>query len=274
MGNSRIGMIHLRQSFKGLRLKLGLLCLALFLFQMLFAVLATSVKIQQDMVTKLDTMPKMAQKMMGEGFIESVIKYGVITMGYLHPFMLVIIILFIIMSVSQIVTSEIGYGSIGFTLSKPLSRRRIYFNMGVIIYIGTALLAFSTYLSTFLGIQLFHSTKMSVAPFFPLAWDLFLVMIFIAGYVALFAAISDNSKRLFTLSGVTLFVFYLLSFATPLWSPLEYLAPVSPFYYFKPMAILMGNRLSWETSVTLTAVSVLMFTVAAFLFNRRDIASG
>lgn len=274
MKNIKIGWIHLSQSGKGLRMKLFLLCLVSFLFQMLFAILGTSVQVQQGMMMKIDQMPKMAQKMMGEGFIESILKFGVMTMGYIHPFLLVIFILYIIMVVSQLVTSEIQYGSIGFSLSKPLSRWRIYLNVGILVYGGTALLAFSTYFSTFSGIHLFHAGKMNTEPFFHIAWNLFLVMIFVAGYIALIAALSDSGKRLYTWSGAILFVLYILSFATPLWAPLEYLAPISPFYYFKPMSILTGSRLSIPTAISLLTISISMFATAAFIFSRRDIASG
>lgn len=269
-----IGNIHLKQSFKGLRFKLMLLALGLFAFLMLFSVLSTSVQIQQEMVRDMDQVPDLVKKMMGEGFVESVLKYGVLMVGYVHPLTIVIFVLFIFMASSQIITSEISSGTIGFTLSKPLSRLRLYLNLGIVIYAGTAVIAFFGFLSAYLGILFFHKGKFSAAPFANIAWNLFLLMIFIAGYVVIIAALSETGKKMYTYGGIALFLFYLLSFAAPLWQPLEYLSPVSPFTYYKPMAILMGSRINLNTSIGLIVVSLIMFVVAAFIFKKRDISGG
>jgi ABC-type transport system involved in multi-copper enzyme maturation permease subunit len=270
----KIGTIHLKQNIKGLRLKLIVLCLGMFLFQMLFAILGTSVSIQQGMLRDLDQVPKFAEKMMGQGFVESIVKYGIITVGYVHPLTLVLFILFIFMAVSQVVTSEITSGTIGFTLSKALSRKRICLNLGIIIYAGLALISFSAFFASYLGIVLFNPVKLAAAPFASLAWNLFLLMIFVAGYVVVFAAVSDTGKKLFAYGGIVLFALYLLSYAAPLWKPLEYLAPVSPFHYYKPFALLLGSRIAWSTAAGLMVVSLVMFAVGTFIFSRRDIASG
>ncbi len=269
-----IGNIHLMQSLKGLRFKLLMLCLALFLFQMLFVVLGTSADIQQNMLNDLDTVPKFAKKMIGEGFIESLLKYGTLTIGYIHPFTMLAFILFIFTTASHMVTTEISSGTIGFTLSKPLSRKRIFFNMGIIMYCGLFLLASSAYISTLLGVSLFLKKSLSVTPFISVCSNLYLLMLFVAGYVVLFTAVSDSGKKLFTFAGIALFIFYFLSFAAPLWKPLENLVPISPFHYYKPMAILIGQRLDSSTALIILAVSVVMFVLAGAIFNRRDIAAG
>jgi len=269
------GTIHLKQSIKGLKIKTLLLCLALFIFEMLFSILAASARIHQDMLKDMKNIPPAVQKMMGEGFIETMLKYGVIALGYLHPIMLVIFTLFIFISVSHMLTSEIVTGTIGFTLNKPVSRERIYLNLFLVIYPGLGLMAFSTFLSSYLGIILFHKGKnLPTAPFGELAWNLFLVMILVAGYIVIFAAISDSSKTLYVYGGISLLVFYILSMAAPLWKPLAYISPVSPFDYFKPMELMTGKPVGLIPSMVMIVFSVVMFAVGGFLFNKRDIASG
>lgn len=268
------GNIHLKQSVKGLWLKTLLLGAALFIFEMLFIVFSTSAQIKESMLKRMNEIPPMVEKMFGKGFIEAMFKYGIIALGYIHPFMLVIFILFIFITISRMVTSEISSGTIGFTLSKPLSRKRIYFNMVIIIYLGLGLLTLSTFLSSFLGIKIFLDQALSTGPFASLAWNLYLVMLLIAGYIVIFASISDSGKMLFTLGGIVLLVFYILSFAAPLWKPLTVLDPMNPFAYYKPMEILIGSRIGFSKSLTLIGVSGMMFAAAAWVFNRRDISSG
>jgi ABC-type transport system involved in multi-copper enzyme maturation permease subunit len=272
MGN--IGNIHLVQSLKGLWVKLLLIGGALFTFEMLFAIVGTSAQVYQGMLHDMEDIPPMVEKMMGTGFVEAVIKYGVIALGYVHPFMLILFIVFIFIAVSQVVTSEVSSGTIGFTLSKPVSRVRLYINLMIVIYVGLAVLSLFTFLSSALGIVFFYSEKLAFGPFSSLAWNLFLLMVFIAGYIVIFAAISDTGKKLFTIGGITLFAFYILDMATPLWNPLKYLSPVNPFSYYDPMPMLMGSRISSEKSMLIIVVSVVMFGFGAWLFSRRDLASG
>lgn len=269
-----IGNIHLKQSIKGLWVKTLLFCAALFTFEMLFTLLGTSARIKEGILKDMKDIPPMVEKMFGKGFMETMLKYGIIAFGYIHPFMLVIFILFIFMTISHMVTSEINSGTIGFTLSKSLSRKRIYFNMAIIIYSGLGLLALSTFLSSYLGIKLFFSEALSAEPFASLAWNLYLVMLLVAGYIAIFASISDSGKKLFTIGGIVLFIFYILSTAAPLWKPLTIFNPINPFAYYKPMEIFIGIRVGFVKSLFLIGVPGVMFAAAAWLFNRRDIASG
>ena len=268
------GNIHLMQSVKGLWLKTLLLGAGLFSFEMLFILLGTSVQIKEDMLKKMADIPPVMEKMFGKGFVEVMFKYGIIVVGYLHPFLLLGFILFIFMTISQMVTSEIHAGTIGFTLSKPLSRKRIYFNMAIIIYLGLGLLALCTFLSSFLGIKIFLGGALSTGPFASLAWNIYLVMLLIAGYVVILGSISDSGKILFTIGGTVLLVFYILSLAARLWNPLSIFDPVNPFSYYNPMEMMMGNRIGFGKSLILIGVSGVMFAVAAQVFNRRDISSG
>ena len=269
-----IGNIHLKQSFKGLWIKILLLCAALFVFEMLFSILGTSARVEAGILKDMEDIPPVVEKMFGNDFVDAIVKYGIIAIGYIHPFTLILFILFIFISTSQMLTSEISSGTIGFTLSKPVSRKRIYLNLAIIVYSGLGLLTLSAYLSSALGIVLFYSGKLSTDPFSAISWNLFLLMVYIAGYIAIFAAISDSGKKLFTYGGITLLVLYIVSLATPLWQPLKYLSPINPFAYYEPMAVLMGARISLTKSLSIIGVSCIMFAVGAWLFSRRDLASG
>lgn len=268
------GNIHLKQSLKGIWLKFLLLFAALFIFEILFSLLGASAQVQQNILKKMTDIPPVVEKIFGKGFMDALLKYGIIALGYIHPLVLGIFIFFIFAVVSQVVTSEIASGTIGYILSKPVSRKRIYFNLAFVIYPGLGLLSMSTYSSSALGIFIFHKGKLSTDPFAALSWNLFLVMIFIAGYIFIFAALSETGKALFTWGGVVLLAFYFISLAAPLWKPLEIFSPINPFSYYNPMDILMGGRIGFSKSVSLIVVSGIMFMAGAWLFNRRDILTG
>ncbi len=246
----------------------------LFIFEFLFALTANSARIKTDMIRDLDNMPPMVEKMFGQGFADVILKYGILTFGYIHPFIFVPFILLIFIAISQMVTSDIGSGTVGFLLSRPVARRRIFANIGIVVWSGLALLAVSLFLASFLGILFFLEKALAAGPFVNLSLNLFLAMLFVSGYVAVFAAISDSGKKLFTYSGVAILFFYLAALAAPLWRPLELLNPINPFSYYQPIPLLMGQRMGSGTAVFLTVASGALYFVAAQLFSRRDISSG
>ena len=268
------GMNHLKQSIKGVWKRILLIGLALFLFEMIFPLLATSTNIKTEMLKDLKDAPAVAQKILGEGFMEAVLKYGIITFGFIHPFMFTLFILYIFSAFWQVLTAEITSGTIGFTLSRPISRKRIFLNLAVVVYCGLAILIVFSLLSTTLGVVIFQGGELSLTPFISLGWNLYLLMIFIAGYIALFSSFSDSGKKFFTYSSIMLFLFYILDLLTNLWQPLKIVAPINPFSYYSPMKILVGFRISFSQSLSILTVSAVMFIISALIFNRRDLPSG
>lgn len=268
------GNIHLIQNIKGIWKKLLLLSGALFAFETLFVFLSSNAIIRKSILRDMDDIPPMVNKMMGEGFIDAIVKFGLIAIGYIHPFMMVILVIFVFMAVSQVMTSQIHSGTIGFTLSKPVSRKRMMLNLALVVYGGMAVMTFSAFLSTAFGNLVFLGGKQPLAPFASIAWNLFLVMIFVGGYVVLFAVHTDSGKTLFTRGGVVILVFYIFSLGAGLWKPMGWISPINPFSYYEPMKLLMGNRIDLNTSLALVAVSAAMFAAAGLLFTKRDISSG
>jgi ABC-2 type transport system permease protein len=251
-----------------------LIGLALFLFEMIFPLLATSTNIKTEMLKDLKDAPAVAQKILGEGFMDAVLKYGIITFGFIHPFMFTLIILYIFSAFWQVLTAEIASGTVGFTLSRPISRKRIFLNLALVVYCGLAVLVVIALLSTTFGVVIFQAGQLSLKPFISIGWNLYLLMIFIAGYIALFSSFSDSGKKFFTYSSIMLFFFYIQDLLANLWQPLKIISPINPFSYYGPMKILVGSRIGFSQSLTILAISAVMFMVSALIFNRRDLPSG
>lgn len=267
------GRVHLFYICRKLMKAFVLLCLAAFLFEMLFPLMSGIAKVKMQMMGDMQRQQPEIMRMMGRDFYDAMMDYGFIVFGYIHPFLLVFLILYIFSAVSQVLTSEISSGSIGFILSRPLSRKRIYINLGIVVYMGLALMSLAALGGTYFGMWLFNVGG-KIPPFFSIVINLYVLMLFIAGYIALFAAKSDTSKSLFIPSGIILFVFYAVDLISGIWEPLEYISPINPFSYYKPIELLIGQRLDVIAGIAIPAVSILMFWLGARIFSRRDLPSG
>jgi ABC-2 type transport system permease protein len=267
------GRVHLFYICRKLTKAFILLCLAVFIFEALFPLMSGIAKLKMQMMEDMQRQQPEMLKMMGRDFYDAMMDYGFIVFGYIHPFLLVFMILYIFAAVSQVLTSEISTGSIGFILSRPVSRKRIYQNLAIVVYLGLAIMSLAALGGTYFGMWLFNVGG-KVPPFFSIVINLYVLMLFIAGYIALFASKADTGKALFVPSGIILFVFYTIDLISALWEPFEYISPINPFSYYKPIEILVGQRLDITAGIAIPVVTALMFWLGARIFSRRDLPSG
>jgi ABC-2 type transport system permease protein len=68
------------------------------------------------------------------------------------------------------------------------------------------------------------------------------------------------------------FAALLLDYAQKLWSPLERIGWLSPFRYYAPFELVMGDPLPVENLLILGAIALTGFTLAYFIISQRDIS--
>jgi ABC-type transport system involved in multi-copper enzyme maturation permease subunit len=64
----------------------------------------------------------------------------------------------------------------------------------------------------------------------------------------------------------------LLDYVARLWQPAQKIAWLSPFRYYNPFELIMGNPLPLKNLVVLGAITAAGFAAAYVLFARRDIS--
>ena len=74
------------------------------------------------------------------------------------------------------------------------------------------------------------------------------------------------------IAGLLALATFLLDYVGLLWKPAESTAWLSPFRYYRPFDLVMGNPLPVKNLVVLGAIAVAGFISAYVLFNRRDIS--
>jgi ABC-2 type transport system permease protein len=73
-------------------------------------------------------------------------------------------------------------------------------------------------------------------------------------------------------AGLLALTTYLLDYTARLWKPAESVAWLSPFRYYVPFDLVMGNPLPLRNLVVLASIAVTGFAAAYILFSRRDIS--
>lgn len=88
---------------------------------------------------------------------------GSIAMSFQEPVLIMCILIWAIARGSDVVSGELGRGTLEMLLAQPISRGRLLFAHGVVGICGMALLCFSAWLGIFLGIQT-NQVEQSVTP--------------------------------------------------------------------------------------------------------------
>jgi ABC-2 type transport system permease protein len=65
---------------------------------------------------------------------------------------------------------------------------------------------------------------------------------------------------------------FLLYYVGRLWQPAQSVAWISPFRYYSPFDLLIGQSLPLKNVAVLGGIAVAGFIVAQVLFSRRDLA--
>jgi hypothetical protein len=72
-------------------------------------------------------------------------------------------------------------------------------------------------------------------------------------------------------AGVTALAAYLLDYLGRAWEPARAISTLSPFHYFEPTALIMGQPLSVRNIAVLGGIGAAGTVVSYILFARRDI---
>jgi len=207
----------------------------------------------------------------GDGDLFSL--HGSIALGFIHPFMLLLMGIMAIGFPAIAIAGERQRGTLEVLLARPVSRRTVYLTVLVAGGLFLAIL-----LALFLAAASIAATVMGVGA--DLALDR-LPLVFLNGWLLFFAilcvafAASVSFDRLPPALGVPLalvLVSYLIDALGTLWPDAAWIRTWSVFHLAKPQKILDGAVPAGDLAI-LAAIAVLAIGYAWVIFPRRDLAA-
>lgn len=169
------------------------------------------------------------------------------------------------------IAGEIEKGTIELILSRPVSRLGLFFGRYLAGVLALLLLLASSLLSVIplagvFGVKYAAANYMTAS----LAGLLFGLAVLSLGM--LFSAWFSEKSRVYFAAGGTLGIMYILSAAANLTDKADALKYLSFFYYFDGIQVLMKNTINFQSIAVLAIFIILSTALAAYHFNRRDIA--
>jgi len=194
--------------------------------------------------------------------------------GYFHlPVMGTMVALSV--ALAPIPTSEIEAAFIDLILSRPLARHWIRTRTSIAMTLATAVLLSMMMAGTWTGLEALAPKSVkwpSVKLILSLAINLGLLMLCWSGVAMAIGSASRRRSVAGAFAGLLALATFLLDYVGRLWQPAESVAWLSPFRYYSPFELVMGNPLPSKNLVVLGGIAAEGFVTAYVLFARRDIS--
>jgi ABC-2 type transport system permease protein len=178
-------------------------------------------------------------------------------------------------TLATIPTAEVESGFSDFILSRPVARHWIITRTIVVTALGCAFIVALMVVGTWSALQAFGRRDVqwpSAKLITSLAANLYMLAMCWGGVAMAIASASRRRSIAGGAAGLLGLGFYLLDYIGRLWQPAENVAWLSPFRYYNPFDLMMGNPLPAKNLIVLGAVSVSGFIAAYVLYARRDIS--
>jgi ABC-2 type transport system permease protein len=219
-------------------------------------------------------LPPFARELLGPSFAVVMSFGGIVCLGY---FELAVMGALIALAVTLATTpaSEVETGFMDLILARPLARHWIITRTIVLTTLVTAFLLGLMVAGTWAGLEMFAPKGVqwpSPRLVNSLAVNLGTLTLSWSGVAMAIGGASSRRSIAGGATGLLALGTFLLDYVARLWQPAEKIAWLSPFRYYNPFELIMGNPLPINNQVVLGTIAAAGFAAAYILFARRDIS--
>jgi ABC-2 type transport system permease protein len=261
--------------------------LVMFTFHMLFVWIMSQFP-TSNFKAILAFVPSVMQKMFPVDIEQLASSAGRVATAYDHPIVLLMCLVWSVARGSDVVSGELGRGTLEMILAQPVSRARVLYGSTAVTLIGAAGLALLAWLGTTLALQLIELEEAVDAKLFvPAALSLFALMFFLTGITTLASAADRYRWRTIGIIGGFYAVESIVRIVAMLAPGWEWLSKFTFFTAFNPQAYVANPAMAWTFfevlpggaqrlgglggHTVLIGLGVVCFAAAGFIFSKRDL---
>ena len=267
-------VILLAHSLKRVRILVLAMAALLAVFQVVLIVVAASIQTSGSFRQLGDLMPPFVREMIGPSFAGLMSFSGIVCVGYFHLAVMGSLVGLSI-AIGTMPTSEIETGFMDLILSRPLARHWIVTRSIVVMIMCAVLVLGTMIIGTWVGLNWLAPRDVewpSSHLILSLVVNLGVLMLCWNGIATAIGSAARRRSVAGGLAGFLSLAMFLLDYVARAWAPAEQIAWLSPFRYYSPFELVMGNRLPAKNILVLAGIAVSGFGLAYVLFSRRDIS--
>jgi ABC-2 type transport system permease protein len=278
------------------RVFLGVICLLLLAFQMLWAHVywrisgdilkqLTDAKVDPDKVRNIvfQGSGKTVQALMGGEDIKIENAEDMMSIGFVHPLVLTILSVWAIGRAASAIASEIDRGTMELLLAQPIRRSQVILAHLLVDLTAIPLICLSIWLGNWLGtwlvgLQGLKAANLHVDPvrFVPGLLNVGLLVLALSGYTMLLSAAGRFRNQVLGLAIVITLVQFIINVIGQLWDKMDWMRPGTVFYHYQPQPMILKDDWAslgqtWLHLGVLLAVAAAGYLLAWWKFCKRDL---
>ncbi len=195
---------------------------------------------------------------------------ALIAIGYQHPFVLFLYMLYAVGVPTALLTSEVTRGTMELVLSRPITKIQVYICALILTVVGMYGLAVIMFSGTFVAVRIFEfGEPIDMALFFRLATSAGLLASTVGGIALFFSALCRRLYMAVAAPVAVLMLNYFMSIIADYWPRMKFLRPFTLFHYVSGPELADGWPL--EKLSVLAIVLVIAVLSGGIVWSRRDL---
>jgi ABC-2 type transport system permease protein len=242
----------------------------IFLMQIAVCAIVHDNENVQAFLKFLDMMPSIVKTALGGEMLQAGNTAGLIAIGYQHPLVLLLFMLFAVGAPTVLLTREVQQGTMELILSRPATKSQVYLCASIVTLIGMFTLTMIMFLGTVAATNIYDFGE-------PIPLDLFFriainggLLASAAGAIALLSAGAFGGHNMSVGATVAFLVInYFMWMVAQWWPPMSFLRSATLFNYVDGVQLFAGWPLR-DMGVLATVILVAAVT-GGILWKSRDL---
>jgi ABC-2 type transport system permease protein len=193
--------------------------------------------------------------------------------GEYYGLILVLILSIVCVQIStQLMAKLVDQGSMAYMLSTPTTRGKVAFTQASVLVTGLFLIVAVTTIAGFAGNAWFLGNyEFDTTKFIKMNVSVFLLFFAVGGISFLVSSLSNDEKKALGISGFITFGFFSLDLLSKLSEKIDWMRNITIFSLYRPGEIVNGNVNLVVSTIILSAIGLVSFSLANVLFRKRDL---
>ena len=246
------------------------IALLIFLMQIAVGGIVHDNEKVRTLLAFIDVLPSIVKSALGGEMLRMGNTAGLIAIGYNHPFVLFLFMLFAVGTPTGLLAGEVQRGTMELILSRPVTKVQVYVCAGILTLVGMFALVVVMFLGTVASVHLFtFKDRVPLDVFFRIAINGGLLASTFGAFSLLCAG---TFGRLYAAVGVSvafLVVNYFVAVVSNWWPRMAFLKRATLFYLIDSSNLWEGWPL--RNMVILAAILLVAAGVGAVIWHRRDL---
>jgi len=246
------------------------IALLIFLMQIAVSAIVHDNEKVKTMLAFIDMLPSIVKSALGGEMLRMGNTAGLLAIGYNHPFVMFLFMLFAVGTPTGLLAGEVQRGTMELILSRSVTKAQVYLCAGILTLVGMFALVLVMFLGTVAAVNIFtFKDRVPLEVFFRIAINGGLLASTFGAFSLLCAGTFGRVYAAVSVAVAFLVVNYFVAILSNWWPRTAFLKPATLFY-------LVDSSNSWQgwplrNMGILVVILLAAVSVGAVIWHRRDL---